>query len=97
MKRDLSHNVRFSIKKYSPKSQILFFFLWLHLQHMEVTGSWVKLELQLRPKLQPQTHQILATSAIYATFVSMPDPQPTNQGQRSNLHPHRDNTASLTH
>ena len=29
-------------------------------------------------------------------FVAMPDPLLTEQGQESNLHPHRDNVRSLT-
>ena len=48
----------------------LFFFLWPHLQHMEVPGLGVESELQLQP-----TPQLLA----------MPDPH-TEQGQGSNLH-----------
>ena len=44
----------------------LFFFLQLHLWHMEVTGPGVQLELQLRPTPQPQPHQVWVESATYA-------------------------------
>ena len=42
------------------------FFLWLHLQHMEVSRLRVQTELQLRPTPQPWQHQIWAASAAYA-------------------------------
>ena len=35
-----------------------FFFSWWHPRHMEVPGAAVKLEVQLKPILQPQLHQI---------------------------------------
>ena len=44
---------------------LLFFFLWLHLQHMEVPGSGVESKLQLRPMPQPWQHQIGITSVTY--------------------------------
>ena len=44
---------------------IFFFFLWPHLQHMEVPRLRTELELQLRPTPQPQQHQIQATTANY--------------------------------
>ena len=39
---------------------------------------------------------ICATSTTYTTAIAMCDPQPTEQGQGLNLHPHRDNVRSLT-
>ena len=64
------------------------FFLWLHLQHMEVPGLGVKLELQLRPTSQSQQHRIQAASVTYTTATAMPDPLPTKRGQGSNPHGH---------
>ena len=43
-----------------------FFFLGLHLQHMEVLRLGVKLELQL-PAYTPQQHQIQVASVTYTT------------------------------
>ena len=45
---------------------IFIFFLRLHLWHMEVPRLGVKLELQLRPRSQPQQHWIQAPSITYA-------------------------------
>ena len=47
---------------------LFFFFLQLHLQHMEVPRPGVKSELLLRsaPPPQPQQHQIWAVSAVHA-------------------------------
>lgn len=39
-------------------SYIIFFFLQLHLWHIEVSGPGIKLELQLQPTPEPQQHQI---------------------------------------
>ena len=43
-----------------------FFFLQLHLQHMEVSAPWVELKLQLGPMPQPQQHWIWTASVTYA-------------------------------
>ena len=51
-----------------PNGPFFFFsFLLLHLQHMEVPGLGVKLELHLRRTPQPQQYLILATSVTYTT------------------------------
>ena len=42
------------------------FFLWLHLQHMEVSGPGVKWQLQLRPIPQPPQHWICTASSTYS-------------------------------
>ena len=49
---------------------IFFFFLRLHLWHMEVPRLGVQLELQLRPLPQPQQYWIQAISATYTTAYS---------------------------
>ena len=54
--------------------------VWRLVQHMEAPRLGVKLDLQL-----PPTSQLTAT----------PDPQPTEQSQRSNLHPHGYSLGSL--
>lgn len=62
------------------KKNFFFLFLQSHLQHREVPGPRVKLELQLPPTTQPWQLQIL-------------NPLSTT---RTNPRPHRDNTESLT-
>ena len=52
------------------KIYIFFYFLRPHLQHMEVPGLEVKLELQLQSAPQPRQHQLQATSATYTTACS---------------------------
>ena len=49
-----------------------FSFLWPYLRHMEVPRPGVKLELQLRPMLQPQQHQMWTTSETYAAAWASP-------------------------
>ena len=64
---------------------------------MEIPGLWVKLELQLRPTPQPQQPWIWATSVNYAAACGNAGSLTHEQGQGSNLQPHRDNVRSLTH
>ena len=77
-------------------NQYFFFFLWLHLQNMEVPRLGVESELQLQAY----------TSATWdLSHISNPcdslwwcwDPWPTELGQRSNPHPHRHYVGFLTH
>ena len=71
------------------------FFLQPHLWHMEVPRLGVELELQLlqghtnarsEPHLRPMPQ-----------LVAMPDPQPTERSQGSNLHPHGYYVGFLAH
>ena len=73
-----------------------FFFLQLPLQHMEVPSLGGEWELQLWPTLQPWQHRIWASSATHAEVCSNPRSLPTEQGQGSNPHPHRDSVGSST-
>jgi len=51
----------------SSNLQLIFsFFLWLHLQHMEVPKLGVKSELKVRPTPRPQQLGIPGTSVSYA-------------------------------
>ena len=50
---------------------VVVFFLWPHLQHMEVPGPGFESELQLRPKPRPWSQWMEAPST---TYVAMPDP-----------------------
>ena len=43
-----------------------------HLQHMDVPRLGIESDLQLRPKLQPQQHQIQAASSTYTTAHGNP-------------------------
>ena len=74
-----------------------FFFLWLHLWHMEIHGLGVKLELWLRLTPQPQYHQIQATSATHATVLRQhPILNLRKWGYGLNSYPHSGNIRSLT-
>ena len=55
----------------SPHS-FSFSFLGPHLQHMDVPRLGIESDLQLRPKLQPQQHQIQAASSTYTTAHGNP-------------------------
>ena len=75
-----------------PQISLFFFFLFLglHLLHMEIPRLGVESELQLPAYATATT--TAAPSGIcnlYHSLMATPDPQPTEQGQRSNLHPHR--------
>ena len=48
-----------------PYTVLYFFFLKPHLQHMEVPGPGVEVELQLKPLSQPQQQWIQAAPATY--------------------------------
>ena len=66
------------------------FFLVLsgtHLQHMEVPRLGVELELKLLTYATITAHLSLIFRPT-TQLMAMPDPQPTEQGQGSNLHPH---------
>ena len=71
------------------------FFLQAHLQHMEVPGLGVELELQLRPVPQPLQHQSCLCD-LCCSLRQHRNLNPTEQGQVSNLYLHRDNIGSLT-
>ena len=73
----------------------IFFFLWPHLRHTEVSKLRVESELQLRPMSQLWQYRSQAASVTYATACS--DTQPTGPGQGWNLHPHRNYVGFLTH
>ena len=71
---------------------LLFYFLFLgpHLQHIEVPRLGVKSELQLPAyTTQPQHPGSEPSLRHTPQFTGMLDPQPTEQGQGSNLHPQR--------
>ena len=56
---------------------------------MAYGNSQVGVELKLQPQAYTTAqHQIQAASATTPQLTAMLDPQPTEQGQGSNLHPH---------
>ena len=71
----------FSLSPHLLVTNLFFFFLWPHLQHMEVPGPGVKSELHLPPMTK---------------LVASPDPQPTERGQCLNPNPQGDYIGSLT-
>ena len=60
----------------------------LYLRHMEVPRLGVKSELSCCPTPQPQQCQIWAISGTYTTAQGTADPEPTEQSQELNPHPH---------
>ena len=83
--------------KLPDRDFILFFFLGLHLWHIEVSRLGVELELQLQPIPQPQQHQILVTSVTYAAAFGNSRTLTYGVSQRLNPHPHRHCVGFLTH
>ena len=55
----------------------IFFFFLFTATAMAYGNSWAR-------------DQIGAAAEMYITATAMLDPEPTEQGQESNLHPHRD-------
>lgn len=71
--------------QYSSLCPTVFFFLWPHVQHMEVPGVWVKSGLKLPIYSTATYHQIPAESADYAAAESLtqwmrPGMEPTSSG-----------------
>ena len=68
---------------------LVFCCLGPHPQHMDVPRLGVKSELQLQAYATAVATWDLSQSATYtAAYGNVPDPQPTEQGQGSNPHPH---------
>ena len=67
----------------------LFFFLGLHLQHMEVPSLGVELELQLQAYSTVSHSSARSEPCLQTTpqLIAMPDLEPTERSQGSNLHP----------
>ena len=53
------HDKKYECQNLLEEFYFIFFFLGLHLRHMEVPGLGVELELQLQPTPQPRQCQIL--------------------------------------
>ena len=69
---------------------LVFAFSWLQPQHMEVPRLGVKLELQLATSLHHNHSNARSEPRLLPTpqLTAAPDPQPTERGLGSNLHPH---------
>ena len=52
------------------KNSHFFFFLWPHMQHMEIPRLGVESELHCQPLPQPQQHRIQAASVTYTSVYS---------------------------
>ena len=63
---------------------LFFFFLGLHLRHIEVPWLGVKLELQLPTyTTATATRDLSCLCDLQTQLMAMPDPKPTEQGQES--------------
>ena len=73
-------------------SFLSFFFLWPHLQHMEVPRLGFQLEMQLQAYTTAVATLHLSRICDFhwsCSFSAMLGPSPTEQGQGLNAHPHR--------
>ena len=88
-------NIRLVLKSVSvfPFFFLFFFLLWPGLQYIEIPRLGLNWSGSCRPMPQPQQHQMW----LMPQLVARPDPLPTEQGQGSNLHPHRHYVGFLTH
>ena len=95
MRAPLTHCTRPGIKLAHPQGpeplQSDFFGggVGVNLHYMKVAKLGVKLQLQLPGYTTAIAMEDLSHIWTYTTLVAMPDPEPTEQDQGSNLHPHR--------